>query len=644
MGILETGVSGLMATQRSLAVVSNNIANINTDGYTRQRTVQAQQTAQFYGYGYVGNGVTTQDIQRIYDQYAVAQVRATTSSLSQAQQYQSLATQVNNLLGAEGAGIMPALQNFFDAIQGVANDPSSRVARQLMIGQADTLAAQFGYVDQQLDQMEKNTNAMLASTVQEINNLSAGIADINRRITDAGIKASPNDLLDQRDELIRQLSEKVAVTTVEQSDGSVNVFIGNGQAVVAGSTSNKLTTVPNAYDPSRMEVAYAGVSGLSVISGQLTGGAIGGLLEFRTQVLDPARNSINQLAMGVAETFNSQHAMGMDMYGELGGDFFRSLTDAAPLSTTAIMPRTGNSGAPPAVISAAVTDVGVLTTSDYVLARNSAGYTLTRVSDNKVFNLNGFPAGAVTIDGVTLSLDGGTFAEGDTFLIRPAANAAFNFGVAVTDPDRIAAAGPLRTGADLNNLGKGTISEATLTDRSAYTGQSYRIMALDTDNDGVVDSYSVRDPNDNKVAAGAYVSGQAITFGGISVSLSGTPAAGDVFTASPNAGGVSDNRNALALGGLQTKLTMNGSSASYQTLYGALIGDIGGKTRQAEANVSVQSALLSRANDTRESVSGVNLDEEAASIIRLQQAYQAAAQVISVASTLFDSLLAAVRR
>lgn len=645
MGILETGVSGLLAAQRSLSVVSHNIANVNTEGYSRQRTVQAPHTPQYYGYGYVGNGVTTQDVQRVYDQFAVAQVRAASSGLGQAQQYQRLATQVNNLLGASGAGVMPALQDFFDAAQGVANDPSSQIARRLMLDQAGNLAAQFGYVDQQLDQMQINANALLASTVQEINNLSAGIADINRRIADAGLRATPNDLLDQRDELVRQMSEKVAVSTVEQSDGTVNVFIGNGQAVVAGVAARQLAVVPNAYDSERMEIAYAGVaSGSVVISGQLSGGSIGGILEFRAQVLEPARNAINQLAYGVSETFNQQHAMGMDMNGELGGAFFSPLADAGPPSTTLVMPRAGNTGSPPAVIGAAVTDAGAMTASDYLLSRSGSAYTLTRLSDNRVFNLAGFPGGEVTVDGLTLSLDAGSIAQGDTFLIRPAANAAFHFSVAITDPNRIAAAGPLRTAAELSNLGTATVGEAALTDRAAWTGQGYRIFTLDTDSDGIVDAYSVRDPDDNEVATGAYVSGEAIQFDGISVTLSGVPAAGDVFTVAPNAGGVSDNRNALALGSLQTALTMNGGSASYQSLYGTLIGDLGGKTRQAEASVTVQSALLARANDTRESVSGVNLDEEAAAILRLQQAYQAAAQLIAVAGTVFDTLIAAVRR
>lgn len=645
MGILETGVSGLLAAQRSLSVVSHNIANVNTEGYSRQRTQQAPYTPQFYGYGYVGNGVTIQGVQRVYDQFAVAQVRAASSGLSQAQQYQSLANQVNNLLGASGSGVMPALQDFFDAVQGVANDPSSRVARQLMLNQAGNLSSQFGYVDQQLDEMQSNTNALLASTVQEINNLAAGIADINRRIADAGVRATPNDLLDQRDELIRQMSEKVSVNTVEQSDGTMNVFIGSGQAVVAGITARQLAVVPNVYDAGRMEIAYAGMSsGSVVISAQLSGGSIGGILEFRSQVLEPARNAINQLALGVAETFNQQHAMGMDMNGELGGNFFRSLIDAQPLPTTLVMPRAGNAGSPPAVIGATVTDVGALTASDYLLSRGGSGYTLTRLSDNRVFNLGGFPAGEVTVDGLTLSLDAGAIAQGDTFLIRPAANAAFNFDVAVSDPDLIAAAGPLRTTAGLDNLGTGALGEAVLFDRDAYTGQSYRVLAVDTDSDGIVDAYSVLDENDDEIANGAYVAGAEIEFDGIRVSLSGIPAAGDVFTVAPNAGGVSDNRNALALGSLQTALTMNGGSASFQSLYGMLIGDLGGKTRQAEVNVTVQSALLARANDTRESVSGVNLDEEAAAIMRLQQAYQAAAQLISVASTVFDTLIAAVRR
>jgi len=245
---------------------------------------------------------------------------------------------------------------------------------------------------------------------------------------------------------------------------------------------------------------------------------------------------------------------------------------------------------------------------------------------------------------MTIALDAGAMADGDAFVISPVANAARNFAVAITDPDRIAAAGPLRSRVALDNAGTGTVGQATVSDPAAWSGEAYRLLAVDADSDGVTDAWSLRDATDTEVATGAYVAGDTIEFGGLSFVIDGEPLPGDEFFVEPNSGGVSDNRNALALAGLQSALVMNGGGASFQSLYGNLVGDVGGKSLQAEVGVAVQTGLLERAVDTRDAVSGVNLDEEAADIMRYQLAYQAAAQLISTANSIFQTLIDVVRR
>ena len=539
---------------------------------------------------------------------------------------------------------MPALQDFFDAVQGVANNPRPRSSARSAISTANALAAQFRYFDSQLETLRNDSNAMLSNAVSQVNNLSSAIADINRRISDVGSGGAPNDLLDRRDELLRQLSEQVAVTTVMQDDGSLNVFIGNGQAVVAGSEARSIAVVPNAHDPQYLEVAFMTSSTPVVITTQLNGGKIGGILEFRGQILEPTQNALGQLAFGVAETFNEQHALGMNLRGELGGDFFVSLDTAGPPSTSVVLPNSGNSGQPAAVVNAVVSDAAALTGSEYRLERNGSRYTLTRLSDSHSVTLSGFPALSATVDGVTVSLAAGTMADGDSFVINPVRNAARNFGVAISDPAQIAAAGPQRSAAALDNTGTGTVTMPELFDRDAYSAQSYRIVALDADSNGQVDSYSVLDAGDNVIASGAFVAGNAIEFAGLRVTLGGVPHPGDSFTVSPNAGGVSDNRNILALAGLQTAQLLNGGVASYQSLYSGMVGDVGNKTQQAQVNAAVQDSLLTRAVESREAVSGVNLDEEAAAILRYQQAYQAAAQIITAANAMFEALITVLRR
>jgi flagellar hook-associated protein 1 FlgK len=643
MSVLQTGVTGLLAAQRQLSVVSHNIANVNTQGYSRQRAELATQQPQYHGFGYLGYGVTVNTISRVYDQFAVKQVWTSTAALGQSQQFSALANQVNDLLGTGDSGLPASLQAFFDSVQGVANDPSSRVSRQLMINSAQALAAQFRDVDARLEAVASNTNAMLGSAVDEVNNLTSSIADLNRRIASgANAGHTPNDLFDQRDELIRQLSERVSVTTAVESNGMVNVFIGSGQAVVVGGDAVRLATVPNPTDSSRMEVAYMAGNTPVVISPQLSGGSIGGILEFRSQILEPARDTINLMAYGVAAAFNEVHAQGMDMNGELGGDFFLSLATAGPPPTAEARAHSRNSGN--GAVSVTLGDPSAVTASTYVLARQGGSYTLTRQSDGAVLSLPGFPGAPVTVDGMTIALDSGAIADGDTFIISPVANAARNFDVAITDPDLIAAAGPVRSRASLDNGGTGIVGQAVLSDPAAWSGEAYRLIAVDTDADGVTDAWSLRDSADTEVLAGAYVPGETIEFGGLSFVLDGQPLPGDEFIIEPNSGGVSDNRNALALAALQSMPVMNGGRASFQQIYGNLIGEIGGKSLQAEVSVSVQTTLLERAVDTREAISGVNLDEEAADIMRYQLAYQAAAQLIATANSIFQTLIDVVRR
>lgn len=644
MSVLNTGISALLATQRSFSIASHNIANVNTEGYTRQRVDLTTQEPQPLGSGFIGSGVKIAAIQRVYDQFAVGQIRTSTSAAAQADRYRALAEQVNGLLAGVDSGLMKSMQNFFDSVQGVANDPASQPARQVMISQAENLAAQFQQMDAQLRTLRNDTGSMLEAEVTEINGLARAIADVNRRIMEAGRDSSPNDLLDRRDEMIRQLSEHVSVSTVAQDDGSVSVFIGSGQSLVAGIEARTLTTVAALDDPSRPEIAIANGNSPVVITSQLSGGRVGGILEFRTQILEPTQGALNQLAFGLAATFNEQHALGMDMTGALGGDFFVAPEGAGPPPTTAVIAHGRNTGSPAAALRVEVVDAGALGASDYRLERSGSGYTLTRLDDGARYALAGFPAGAVQVDGLSIALDAGVIADGDSFLISPARNAARNFAVAISDPVRIAAAAPARAGAALENTGGATIAQPELVDPDAWGGGGYRIVALDTDTDGAADSYEVLDADDNVIAGGAFVDGEAIAFAGLRTTISGVPHPGDVFSVGPNTGGVSDNRNALALAGLQNARILGGGAASYQSLYTATVGAVGSKTQQAQVNAQVQEAGLGRAVAARESVSGVNLEEEAAAILRLQQAYQAAAQLIATSSMMFDSLIAVVRR
>ena len=648
--LLGTSISGLLAFQRALSVTGHNVSNVNTPGYSRQRADLVTRPPTPSGDGFIGNGVTVNSVERIVDGFINGQMRAATAANGQLQEFYRLASQVDNLLADPQAGLAPSLQRFFGAVSDVANDPSSIPARQVLLSEAQSLADRFHYLDQRLESLRNGVNTQITNTVSEINGLASGIAAMNRDIALAsgtGAGQPPNDLLDQRDELVRQLAERVAVTTVPQDDGALNVFIGNGQTLVVGGNASRLDVVGNPYDPTRKEVAITAGPISSIVSDMLTGGTLGGALQFRNEMLDSAQNALGRTAIGLAATFNDQHRLGQDLNNALGGDFFTAIDNSSPrvLSTSA------------ATVSVSVSDVNALTTSDYRLDYDGATYTVTRLSDNAAVYSNAAFPGAIASEGLTFTLTAGVVAAGNSFLIQPTRTGARDIGLALSDVRRIAAAGPLRSAEATNasgvptNTGSGRIGAAMASNTTSLPLAANITLTFDPDAGGVgVPGFVVGGGAPTPLLYNPATQGNGATltlggaYNGISFSVSGTPATGDSFVISNNTGGVSDNRNALALADLRTQQLLGNGAATYEAAYGQLVADVGIQTHRADINRSAQQALLNRVTGERESVSGVNLDEEAANLMRFQQAYQAAAQMVAVSDTVFQTLLGVVRR
>jgi flagellar hook-associated protein 1 FlgK len=430
--------------------------------------------------------------------------------------------------------------------------------------------------------------------------------------------------MDQRDHLVELLNKDVRATVVRQDDGAYNVFIGNGQPLVAGILAFELRTMRDPLDPTRMTLAYPVPGGqVQVPEGAITGGRLGGLLAFRTETLDPAQNELGRVAVTLADTFNAQHVLGQDLNGQPGGAFFS-------VGAPRVSPSTLNTGN--AVIGATVDSatIGALTASDYRLDYDGANYTLTRLSDNTQQVYAALPQ---TVDGFTISLAAGAAAAGDKFLIRPTVNGGSTLNVAITDPTKVAAAAPIRTARAGANTGTGTISAGTVNTLDPNLQQPVTITFTSPT------TFDVTGTGTGNPTGVAYTAGQNISFNGWTLQISGAPAAGDTFSVGPNGGGAGDNRNALALVALQTRKILDGGTASYQSAYSSLVGDIGTKTHQFEVTSAAQATILEQAKTARESFSGVNLDEEAANLMRFQQAYQASGKMLQIASTLFDSIL-----
>ena len=551
VGLLGTAASGLQAFQRAISVTGNNIANANNENYSRQRVELGTRPSNFNGQGYIGTGVKIESIERMFDQFTVDRLRETSSSTSQYETLFRLSERVTNLLGDSDAGLGAGLESFFNSVQTVANDPASIPARQLMLSESDSLVARLQNLDSQLDSMSREINGNLDNAVTEINGLSAAIADANRSIVEAtsqGSGAVPNDLLDKRDGMINQLSELIAVRTVQQDDGAVNVFVGSGQALVTRFLDTPLQTVRNDFDARRTEIAMVSGGASAVITDNLSGGKLGALLDFRDQVLNPAQNSLGRVAISLGTAFNGQHTAGMDIDGTAGANYFSVTTPDVASSTL-------NTGTASVTASFDVANIDNLTTEDYNLAFDGAAWSLSRVSDGQAVSMTGSGTAAdpFLFNGLSVEVTAGA-AAGDRFQLHPTRSGAAGMNLLISNPREIAAAAP-----------------------------------------------------------------------------AGSAAPGD-------------NSNALLLADLQTLQTMENGTTNFQGAYGQLIAQLGTQTRSAEISAEAQGALLSQAQESRDALSGVNLDEEAADLIRFQQAYQAIAQVISVADSTFQTLLNAVGR
>jgi flagellar hook-associated protein 1 len=625
--IFGIGVSGLNAAQAALVTTGHNIANAGADGFHRQQVFTGTQIPQETGSGFFGKGVTVDTVMRAYSRFLDSAVLQTQTQASYLDAYGAQIRQIDNLLADPAAGLSPALQSFFSAVQDVASNPASVPSRQAMISQAQALVSRFQSFDARFTEIRNGLNRQITDTVSAINSTAQDIARINDLIikTQSDENRPPNDLLDKRDVLIADLNKMVRASVITQSDGSVNVFIGNGQSLVLGTQPFTLAAAPSSADPQDYAISY-GANGVSIpiSAGMLQGGSLGALLDFRTQTLDSVQNNLGRVAVVLAQTFNDQHRLGQDLAGALGQDFF-NLPSAQALTNA------DNTGT--AVIGAANVDVGALTGSDYRLAFNAGTWTLTRLTDGNQTAFAGFPQ---TIDGFTLSLASGAAANGDTFLIQPTRSGSRDISVAVTDTTRIAAAAPIRSAAAAANTGSGRISAGTV---DAPPPPDVNLQQAVTITFTGPASFDVTGAGTGNPAGIAYVAGANISFNGWTVQIIGAPVAGDTFTIGPNTGGVSDNRNALLLADLQTTNTVAGGTANYQSAYSLVVSAVGNRAREIQVQSTAQDALVKQTVDAQQALSGVNLDEEAANLIRFQQAYQASGRVLSIAAALFDTIL-----
>lgn len=673
--LINIGLSGASAAQSGMHTTGNNIANVDTAGYSRQQNIQNSKSSIREGQVFIGTGTTLADVRRVYNNFLENQLRTTNALSSEANAFLDQVSPTDKLLSDKDTGITGALQSFFTALQSAGAKPTEDASRQLLLTSAQALSKRFNTIAAQLNQQNTNINGNLSSMATQVNNLTATIANYNDQISRvSSLQGSPNDLLDKRNEAVRQLSNLVGVDVVER-EGNLDVYLKNGQSLVLGKTTNTLETVNSPTDPTRSNLVLNRGTTKIDITNSVSGGEIGGLITYRNDVLEPALNELGRVALVVADRINSQLAQGIDKNGDFGATLFNDINNATMMAQRSIA-KAGNNAATGS-LNVNIKDTGKLTTSDYqVTFTDDNNYTVTRLPGGTAvgsYKLDETPP--PVIDGFTLEMNGGLPSKGDSFKITPTRGAAGSLDTVLTDPKRIALAAPLTGTSGAGNQGTGIIGQPNLTSMIDIYDSAQRIelqngLKYSTpvklvfgDESTNPQTYKIHNAQGDEIGSGTIIPGQEnklqinvpmvdasgnpvgtpqknITF---EMTVAGSPKQGDNYTVGMTGAGSADNRNGQAVIDLQTKATVdvgpNGKGISLTDAYGKLVENVGGKAAQAKLDTEATGALQKSAVAASASVSGVDLDEETGNLIKFQQYYTASSQIIKIAQEIFTTLI-----
>ncbi len=473
--LLQIGISGLRVHQTALTVTGHNIANVDTEGYSRQDASIINNDPQNFGGNWIGSGASVDNVRRIYDEFLIGQFQKDTATFNYFDTLSANAEQIDKLLADPSTGIQPGIENMFGAFQAAIDDPSSLPARQVVLSESQGLVDRYHSVQDRINDSNNIINGQLGSMATQISTLAEAIAELNVQIQFASSSSNgnaPNDLLDRRDLAIKDLSELVSVSIVTQDSDAMNVFIGNGQPLVIGNDFNRLSTENGASDPSRMAVVFTHNGESQDITSEINGGQMGGLLDYRSDVLDPVMNRLGRVAIALQYNINEQHGLGLDINGEAGGLFFESVNDDF-FAHSRVIGNSENTKPDDRILGVYITDPNKLTDSDYeVKFTGPNGYTfkITRVSDGEVMISNtlstSFPE-SFELDGFNLTFEGGNFKEGDKFYLMPTRYGARDIELDIKIPQELALATAVMTDFDVGNVGEAVISSGAVYDASA---------------------------------------------------------------------------------------------------------------------------------------------------------------------------------
>jgi flagellar hook-associated protein 1 FlgK len=637
---MSIGKTAMFANYAALQTVGNNIANANTPGYSRQETHLADAPGQFTGSGFFGRGVSVTTVQRSYDKYLSNQAVASNAvAAGDAARLDKLG-QLEDVFPIGTSGVGYSSGEFLNSFVDLANTPSDSSARQVVLSQAKDLAARFRAAGDQLSALQAGVSQDVRAQVGNLNSMAQQVAKLNEQIaSQKGNGQPPNQLLDQRQQLVNQIASIVSVTTVEADDGSLGLFIGGGQNLVLGSHTNTVNAVADSYDPAKVMLTMSeGSTNRPIPPDSLAGGSISGLLKFQNDDLTAAKNLLGQMAAAITGAVNTQQSLGLDL-GQPPGPGGPIFSVGAPR----VLGASTNSGS--AALSITVDDTSKLQASDYELQFDGTNYSLTRLSDKSVMPGSPFtPAqlsAGVQLDGVTLKVDAGTASRGDRFLLQPVGVAAQSMESVLGSTQGLAVASPFTASVDTNNTGTATIKSLSAVDPN-YDGTLSANIAFTSDTGDYTWTLT-----DGTTGAGHWTAGTPITVNGAELNLDGVPKNGDKVAIVPTLAVATNNGNALAFtrlssAGIVAPSGGAGSSASGQTItdaYAGALANIGVRVQGGKTASAISTAVANQAESARSNQAGVNLDEEAAKLIQYQQSYQAAAKILQVAQQVFDTML-----
>lgn len=619
-GLFSVGGSALGAAYMALQTTSHNIANVNTPGYSRQTVIQRAASSQFSGAGSIGRGVEVATVQRAYSDIMSAQADQATSVAAQFRSEASLMSRLESLFGDTESNINGTVDGFFGALTTLAGNSGSSTARSAVLSRADLMATEFNRVGQGLTDLANRASDELTASVTSVNQYTYQLAKLNDQIVLAtGRGQPPNDLLDQRDQLVRQLSQEMRVTTNVQPDGSLSVFAGNGQPLVVAGVANKMLPMRDAQDPSRLGIAITAYGETTPIGQELiAGGKIAGILGFANDKLNPAANELGKVALSIASQLNERHAMGVTPSGQAGQPMFTT----PPLLASNASTNTGN-----AVFAATVEDTAAFVASDYQVDFDGSNYTVTRLTDKTVNPAGGMPQ---SVDGLTFSIASGSMAAGDVVTLKPFTAAANDIRVNLSSPDKLALGLPIQAKGAAGNSGIATVASLSVASADPNSTASVTIRFTGP---GTFDVTGAGTGN----PVGVSFSADSISYNGWTLKLNGTPRAGDEFTVAASAAQPNDNRNALALSDLTTTRFSGGRSPT--KALSEIVGRVGTEAAAAQGSATAFGRVATSVEAEEQSLEGVNLDEEAARLVQQQQAYQAAAKIIQTAQSIFEEIL-----